>query len=91
MPDDLAEKTAREIETYEVPDDLVGTTNERGEVIPERLYPVFRDEEELPADADLSVNIERALDASNLATAARHNCRRAADRSHAVPGKDAGP
>jgi tetratricopeptide (TPR) repeat protein len=52
---------AREIETYEVPADLVGTRTERGEVIPERLYPVFRDEDELSAGADLSSPIYQAL------------------------------
>ncbi|TNE70757.1 MAG: TIR domain-containing protein, partial [Gammaproteobacteria bacterium] len=50
------------IETYEVPEDLVGTTNQRGEEIPARIYPVFRDEDELSADADLSSAIVRALD-----------------------------
>lgn len=54
------------METYEVPSDLVGTTNERGDVIPERIYPVFRDEEELPVDADLATPIFRALDASKF-------------------------
>ncbi len=52
------------IETYEVPADLVGTTNARGDVVPERIFPVFRDEDELPADADLASPIYRALDAS---------------------------
>jgi len=42
----------------------VGTVNGRGDEIPERIFPVFRDEEELPADADLSSPIGRALDAS---------------------------
>jgi hypothetical protein len=54
------------IETYEVPSDLVGTTNERGDTIPERIYPVFRDEEELPVDADLATPIFRALDVSKF-------------------------
>ena len=54
------------IETYEVPDDLAGSNNERGDTIPERIFPVFRDEEELPADADLSSPIYRALDASRF-------------------------
>jgi hypothetical protein len=49
------------LETYEVPADLVGTKNERGDFIPERIFPVFRDEEELPADAELSKPIEAAL------------------------------
>jgi len=52
------------LETYEVPADLVGTTNGRGEEIPERIYPVFRDEEELPAEADLASPIYQALDES---------------------------
>lgn len=54
------------LETYEVPPDLVGRTNLRGEPVPDSLYPVFRDEEELPADADLSANIQRALRHSAL-------------------------
>lgn len=52
------------IETYEVPSDLVGKTNDRGGVIPSRIFPVFRDEEELPADADLSQPITKALENS---------------------------
>jgi hypothetical protein len=31
-----------------VPSDLVGKTNDRGDVFPERIFPVFRDEDELP-------------------------------------------
>lgn len=52
---------AREIETYEVPPELVGTTNGRGDEIPERIYPVFRDEDELSADDDLASPIYEAL------------------------------
>ena len=48
------------LESYEVPPEFVGTQNGRGEPIPSSLYPVFRDEEELPADADLTRNIRRA-------------------------------
>ena len=55
-----------ELETYEVPADLVGKTNDRGDEIPSRLYPIFRDEEELPADAELSSPIERALQRSRF-------------------------
>ncbi|WP_395751214.1 toll/interleukin-1 receptor domain-containing protein [Prosthecobacter sp.] len=54
------------LETYEVPADLVGTKNQRGDVIPERIFPVFRDEEELPADASLSTPIEAALQNSRF-------------------------
>jgi hypothetical protein len=54
------------LENYEIPSDLMGTTNSSGEVIPASLYPVFRDEEELPADADLTRNIRQALENSAL-------------------------
>jgi WD40 repeat protein len=54
------------LENYEIPSDLVGTTNSTGGVIPASLYPVFRDEEELPADADLTRNIRQALENSAL-------------------------
>lgn len=50
-----------ELETFEVPRDLVGAKNDFGRLIPERMYPVFRDEEELPASADLSEAIIHAL------------------------------
>ncbi|WP_417531597.1 TIR domain-containing protein [Marinobacter lipolyticus] len=54
------------IETYEVPADLVGKPLPGGGEIPARIYPIFRDEEELPANADLSGAITRALDCSSL-------------------------
>ena len=54
------------IETYEVPADLVGKKNGRGEEIPARIYPIFRDEEELPAYADLGGAITRALNETRL-------------------------
>ena len=53
------------LETYEVPEDLVGKINERGEAIPSRIYPVFRDEEEL-ATGDLEQRIYDALDNSRV-------------------------
>lgn len=54
------------IETYEVPGELVGKENGRGEIIPARIYPIFRDEEELPANADLGKSIVGALDSTRL-------------------------
>ncbi|NKL98678.1 toll/interleukin-1 receptor domain-containing protein [Rhizobium leguminosarum] len=51
------------LENYEVPEDLVGTQNQRGEIIPQRLFPVFRDEEEL-ATGDLTQRIYEALDSA---------------------------
>lgn len=54
------------LESYEIPPDLIGQKNLRDSVVPQSLYPVFRDEVELPADADLSTNIRRALENSTL-------------------------
>jgi len=54
------------IRKLQVPADLIGTKNSRGDPIPASLYPVFRDEEELPADADLTKNIRQALENSGL-------------------------
>jgi len=49
------------LETYRVPVELVGAANVRGEVIPDRIYPVFRDEAELPTAANLGASIKEAL------------------------------
>ncbi len=54
----------QQIERYEVPTDLVGALNDDGHAIPERIYPVFRDEDSLPADAHLEERIEEALEQS---------------------------
>lgn len=48
------------LETYRVPRRLVGT-EARGGRIPQRLFPIFRDREELPVSADLGANINEAL------------------------------
>lgn len=53
----------RAIETYRVPRRLVGRPSRDG-AVPRRLFPVFRDREELPTSADLGSNIEEALRAS---------------------------
>jgi hypothetical protein len=55
-----------EIERYAVPPELIGRVNERGDEIPARLFPVFRDETDLPVDSDLSGEINNALDNSRL-------------------------
>lgn len=54
------------LEVYDIPEDLIGTTNSRGEIIPERIYPVFRDEVSLPASADLNFAINEAVDRSKF-------------------------
>ncbi|PYL70616.1 MAG: hypothetical protein DMF26_21465 [Verrucomicrobia bacterium] len=48
------------LETYRVPRRLVGKESRDGK-IPERLFPIFRDREELPVSADLGANINEAL------------------------------
>jgi WD40 repeat protein len=48
------------LETYRVPRRLVGKESRDGK-IPARLFPIFRDREELPVSADLPSNINEAL------------------------------
>jgi eukaryotic-like serine/threonine-protein kinase len=50
----------RALETYRVPKRLVGKNGIFGPV-PRRLYPIFRDREELSASSSLGTNIQRAL------------------------------
>lgn len=54
------------IETYEVPKDLIGLVNSRGDEITQRIFPVFRDEKDLSADADLGKAITNALDVTRV-------------------------
>ncbi|MFY9984869.1 MAG: TIR domain-containing protein [Chthoniobacterales bacterium] len=53
----------RALETYRVPKRLVGKNGIFGPV-PRRLYPIFRDREELSASSSLGANIQRALQQS---------------------------
>jgi WD40 repeat protein len=53
----------RSIENYRVPRRLGGRQSRDG-AVPRRLFPVFRDREELPTSANLGSNIEEALRAS---------------------------
>ena len=48
------------LETYRVPSRLVGKESRDG-IIPSRIFPVFRDREELPVSSDLGTNISEAL------------------------------
>ncbi|NKF23634.1 toll/interleukin-1 receptor domain-containing protein [Solimonas marina] len=50
----------RRLESYRVPRRLVGRTHAAGEV-PRRLYPIFRDRDELPSSADLGGVVQQAL------------------------------
>ena len=55
-----------QLEAYEVPAELISVTNSRGESISDRIYPIFRDELSLPADASLADSIARALECSRF-------------------------
>lgn len=50
----------RKLEGYRLPKRLAGTQGEDGEV-PERLTPIFRDRDDLPAAGDLSERVRAAL------------------------------
>ena len=53
------------LETYRVPRRLVGRSSVLGP-IPRRLFPIFRDREELPTSSNLSSNISTALSQSQF-------------------------
>jgi len=55
-----AARLHRRLESYRVPKRLVGTETPRGPM-PQRLWPIFRDREELPAASDLSETVRSAL------------------------------
>jgi tetratricopeptide (TPR) repeat protein len=61
-----AEWLHRELEIYNIPRDLIGRPNRRGELIPKSLYPVFRDEAELPAGVEFPSIIKQALENSAI-------------------------
>ena len=54
----------KKLETFRVPKHLVGTDGDFGKV-PARLYPIFRDRDELAGAAQLGPLIEQALDDSS--------------------------
>jgi WD40 repeat protein len=56
----------RALETYRVPKGLIGKQTGAG-VVPKRLFPIFRDREELPTSHELGKVIDQALrDSSHL-------------------------
>lgn len=61
----LAEWLHRELEAFRVPSSLAGRLTAHG-VVPRRLTPIFRDQHELSAGADLAEEIEAALAASQF-------------------------
>ena len=55
----------RKLETYRVPKALV-TEKPGGRAVPARIFPVFRDREELPTSSDLGAQISDALEGSRF-------------------------
>ena len=62
---DLADWLHRELEKFRVPHSLAGKLTANG-VVPRRLTPVFRDQQDLSAGADLGEEIKAALAASQF-------------------------
>ena len=54
----------KSLETYSIPKGLIGRKTIQGEV-PKRLFPVFRDREELPTATELGAVIDNALKGSS--------------------------
>jgi hypothetical protein len=52
------------LKTFSIPADFAGQINARGETIPERIDPIFQDEQELTEDANLNASIREKLDQS---------------------------
>ena len=50
------------LKTFSIPAEFIGQINGRGEIIPERIHPVFQDEQE--ADDSLSAETRKALEQS---------------------------
>ena len=63
--EELADWLHRELEQFRVPAQLVGKITDHG-VIPRRLTPIFRDQQELAAAKDLGEVIEQALAGSQF-------------------------
>lgn len=59
-----ARRLHRQLETYRIPSRLVGTITPAGPV-PRRLAPIFRDRDELPASANLTLAVQQALSQSD--------------------------
>ena len=55
----------KKLERYRIPGRLVGRTTKAG-IVPKRIYPVFRDRDELPGSSDLGKKISAALRSSRF-------------------------
>ena len=53
-----------ELKSFSVPAEFIGQLNARGEIIPERIDPIFQDEPEAPDNAELGAEAREALEQS---------------------------
>jgi tetratricopeptide (TPR) repeat protein len=60
----IGDKLFRKLDGYRLPRSLRGQSTTRGP-LPEKLYPIFRDREELAASAELPSRLQAALNASD--------------------------
>lgn len=56
----------KKLETYRGHKKLVGDINLYGEPIPKRVFPIFRDRDELPGASDLGLQLQKALQQSRF-------------------------
>jgi formylglycine-generating enzyme required for sulfatase activity len=70
----------KSLETFRVPSKLAGKSNEYGKT-PEKVFPVFRDRDELSASAELSDSIQQALEDTRFLLVI---CSRESAKSHWV-------
>jgi len=57
----IAAKLHRYIEQFRIPKKMEMKREQKSEKFPKRIFPVFRDKDELPSSADLGAQIETAL------------------------------
>lgn len=60
----FVQRLHKQLETFPVPRNLIGKDTERGYRVPKRMFPIFRDREELPGSSNLADNINTALEQS---------------------------
>lgn len=49
------------LKNFSIPADFMGQVNARGEIIPEKIHPIFQDDQESPTNATLSAETRQAL------------------------------
>lgn len=78
--EDWGKWAQRSLESFRIPSRLAGSPNEYG-VIPKKVFPIFRDRDELSASAELSDSIREALEDTRFLLVI---CSRSSAKSHWV-------